>query len=270
MKSLKNHFSLILALVSILTGFQLYVTLDRMIGAYEKKLGSDYSLVVASTRSLSLLELQQTNPLISSLENIDPTTILTELKNDLSPENYETLRLSLPKFYRVRLLKYPSDTELQMIVASITKNGSIIKVESFAKSQSKIFQLLTIVKTMILAFLGGIFIIGFLLMMKQMEVWKYQHSVRMMIMETFGAPLWLRSLVLYRIGLFDSLMSAGIVASLFAYLAWDEQATALLSSIGLESVSFDPFVDLPNLVIIALAIAFVSVTIVILQKEEEL
>lgn len=270
MKSLKNHFSLILALVAILTGYQLVVTLDRMIDAYEVKLGNDYSLVLASSKSLSLLEMQRATPMVSSLESVDPTAILVDLKKDLSPENYELLRLTLPKFYRVRLTRYPSDTELKGVVSSIQKNGSVIKIESFAKSQSKIFQLLTIVRTMILTFLGGIFVIGFLLMMKQMEVWKYQHSVRMMIMETFGAPLWLRSLVLYRLGFVDALISSVLVGALFAYLSWAPEAAALLAGIGLDGVVFDPLADSAMIFGIALAIAIASVTVVIFQKDEEL
>jgi cell division transport system permease protein len=270
MKLLKNHLSLIFALVAILLGYQTYVTLDRIIVAYEKKLSSDYSLVVASSAPITVAQFQAISPIVTTVESIDPTVVLNELKNDLSPENFLLLRATLPKFYRVRLSIYPSEDELSGVVKAMTSNVSVMKVESFAKTQNKIFQLLTMLKNVIMIFLVGLFAIGVLLMVKQMEVWRYQHSTRMMIMEVFGAPLWLRSLVLYRMGIVDAFISSICVSAIFKAIELSPAIGDMFGSVGLSAVEFNLVGDFFILSLIGLSIAIISITFVVLDREEQI
>ena len=54
MKSIKNHLSLILALVSILFAMQTLTVTNRSIDAYKEKLKTNYSLVVVSNTKLDI------------------------------------------------------------------------------------------------------------------------------------------------------------------------------------------------------------------------
>ena len=54
-------------------------------------------------------------------------------------------------------------------------------------------------------------IIGFMLIIKQLEVWKLEHNERMYIMELFGAPFWFRGLALFKIAIIDSIISINIL-----------------------------------------------------------
>ena len=53
MKSLKNHFSLILALFSILFAIQIFIINNRALKAYEEKLSSNYSMIVVANTSIT-------------------------------------------------------------------------------------------------------------------------------------------------------------------------------------------------------------------------
>ena len=51
MKSIKNHFSLVLALLSILFAMQIFVVVDRTIDAYKQNLATQYSVIAVSQKA---------------------------------------------------------------------------------------------------------------------------------------------------------------------------------------------------------------------------
>lgn len=270
MKSLKNHLSLLLALVSILVTFQFYVTLERVIKAYEDKLASDYSIIAVSNKEVSLDAVKSHTPWVTEVIKIDPAKHISELKNDLTTDNYALLSATLPKFYRIKLSHYPSERELETITHSLSSYNGFFKVESFTKSHNKTFQLLQLVKFATLIFLGMIGVTALLLMIKQMEVWKYEHSLRMSIMEIFGAPLLMRSGVLIRLAVIDSVLSALVAGSLFFFASFDPTTIQTLKSLGIESVEFDMARDGLFLLAISLGVSLVSAMIVIFKKDRNI
>ena len=53
-----------------------------------------------------------------------------------------------------------------------------------------------------------------------MEIWKYAHQERMQVMEIFGAPLMLRSGVLFRIAVVDAFIATLLTSGVFFYVKY--------------------------------------------------
>ncbi|MGE4295518.1 MAG: hypothetical protein AB7E49_07450 [Campylobacterales bacterium] len=269
MNTFKNHLSLIFALVTLLASFQFFVSFSSMVETYEKTLGSDYSVIVISKKPLQLQVLQRAIPYAVSLEPIDPAFIVDEVKGALSETNLAYLKTALPLFYRLKLDRFPSIDDRQNIEKRIGAIDSVLRVETFAKTQNKIYKLLLLNKTIILVFAALMFVVAVLLIVRQMEVWRYEHSDRMSIMSIFGAPVWLRSAVLYRLAFVDSLISVAIVGGLFYYLSADSGLSKALVEIGLPSVGYNMIIDTLKLFALSLFISVSSVMYVIIKAEEE-
>jgi len=61
-------------------------------------------------------------------------------------------------------------------------------------------------------------LVSLFLIIKQMEIWKYAHKERMQVMEIFGAPLMLRSGVLFRVSFVDAIFATILVSAVFFYI----------------------------------------------------
>ena len=113
------------------------------------------------------------------------------------------------------------------------------------------------------------FLVAFLLIVRQMEVWRFEHSDRMSIMSIFGAPVWLRSAVLYRLAFVDSIISVLIVGGLFYYLSADSGLSKALVDIGLPNVGYDIIGATLKLFGLSLLISVGSVLYVIIKAEDQ-
>jgi cell division transport system permease protein len=51
-----------------------------------------------------------------------------------------------------------------------------------------------------------------------MEIWKYAHKQRMQVMEIFGAPLMLRSGVLFKVAIMDAFIATILTSTFFIYI----------------------------------------------------
>ena len=79
MKSLKNHFSLLAALFTILFTLQVYQILERSISSYEDTLRSNYAMVVIATSALEESSLISRFDIIRSVEEISPEKVIKRL-----------------------------------------------------------------------------------------------------------------------------------------------------------------------------------------------
>lgn len=270
MNTLKNHLSLVFALVTMLVAIQSVIGLQHIITDYEKKIAGEYALVIVSKEKLAIENVRLLSHMVASIETIDASRIVDEIKGNLTKNNEELLKASLPHFYRLRLIKYPSAKELKRTVEDLKRNNSIITVESFAKSQNNLYSVLLLNKTVLTIFSVLIFLIAALLVVRQMEVWRFRHSERMQIMAIFGAALWLRSAVLYRLAIIDSVVSTLIVSGFFYFLSTDTATGTYLAELGLGKIRFDFSEDALLLFGVALGISIASVMYVIVKSDEEM
>jgi len=268
MKFLKSHLSFIIPLFILLFSLQFSFMLDRGLKAYEAKLADEYSVVIVSKKLLVESEIKQQIPQIDSLTEIKKDSYIDQLKEDMSKADLIYLKATLPKFYSLKLTKLPSNEELQTLAAKLKKYPKIDKVETFKKTFNKFHQFLKLAKSASYIFTIFIFIISFLLIIKQMEIWSLQHRQRMYVMGLFGAPYWMKSASLYRSVIIDALFSALLVGLTFTLLPKFVNLEKLNNSLGVNLQNFSAIADTAMLILIALFISLISVTTIILRQKD--
>ncbi len=269
MKSVKNHLSLILALVSILFAMQTLTITNRAMDAYEHNLKNNYSLVVVSSEKLDASSVRKKSPLIATIEEISVDEAIKKIDSTISKKNMELLKLTLPRFYRISLTRYPSPSEIERLKKSLGSLKGVKKIEDFKATHDVTFKLLLLFKTVVTVFSIVVFVITSLLIAKELRIWQYKHNERMNIMGLFGAPKWLSSAVLFRLAIVDAILSSLIVFIVFSYIASSEWLLGKLKSIGIEIVVFDMLRDFPLLFGAALGLSILLATAIVFGHKEE-
>ena len=269
MKSFRNHLSLVIALLSILFSLQTFVIVDRSINAYKMNLAQNYSLVVVSQKKLNEKDIIKKSPLIFSLEPLSPDNVIKRLNAGINKNNIAILKLSLPRFYKLKLKTYPSPSEIDKITEALLKNRSIIKVESFSKTHDTTYKLLLLFKTVISVMAFSVGIVTILLVSKEMKIWQLKHNERMSIMGLFGAPTWLSSAVLFRLAIVDALVATFLSFLVFMYISSTSWISEQFNSIGIEVVVFDVLKDTSVMFGLAMALSILLATLIVLSHKEE-
>lgn len=269
MKSLKNHFSLILALFSILFAIQIFLINDRALKAYEEKLSSNYSMIVVANATISDDEFKKYSSNISSVEELSADEIISKLQENISKKNLELLKVSMPKFYRIHLKLFPSPSEIKKLASAFLKNSSITKVEDFSSNHDTIYKLLLLFKQITQLFALVIVIVTMLLIAKEMRIWQFKHSERMNIMGLFGAPVWLRSAVLFRLAIVDALLSSILAITFFSVISSSLWAKEQLSVIGIDIDIFKSMHDGSLLCMVSVMISILLASMIVIGYKEE-
>ncbi|WP_027327253.1 FtsX-like permease family protein [Helicobacter pametensis] len=268
MNFIKRHLSLIYPLLMLLFSVESVLLIQRAVEEHEKKLSQDYSIVIASKEELVQEALQRRIKHLQSIQPIDPQIILKSLEHTISPENLAFLKSELPLFYSITLDIFPNQSQLKQISSILLSINGVQKVELFAKTHSKVYRLLLLLKKSIVFFGSLLGILSILLMVKQVEVWLLQHSKRMEIMSYLGAPSWMKNKVLFKLALIDSVISSVLVIAGVFYVLNGEEFQALLASLEISNVVFAPLGDFLTLLLISVCISTLSAAAVILRQKD--
>ncbi len=263
MKFLKRHLSLIIPLLAILFSIEAMLTITRIQEAYEVNLKKSYSIILAASRELKSDEILLRVSEFKSLNPISSESIVERLKGEISEENIERLKGTLPYYYSITLSEFPNQSRLESISATLREIKDVQRVESFSKAHDRIYRLLLILQGTIIAFGISLSIVSVLLMVKQIEVWYFEHSERMEIMTLLGAPGWLKNGLLFKLAIVDSIVASLFVTVIMLYMSLQSPIIAILSEVGAHTPVFFPQYDFFILLIFSLAIANISVFVVI-------
>jgi len=226
MKFIKNHIMFILPLVAILLGIEFYLVFDRTTDSYEQGLKDGYSMLVVTKKPATLADLKKHNAHVNSLEKIKRKNIVAEIAKDVNKGTQEEILAALPYFYNVRLDSYVNTAGLAKIKEDLEKDKNIKKVETFGNSYSSAYKLFSFIKFTLKLFIGFMGVVSLFLIIKQMEIWKYAHKERMQVMEIFGAPLMLRSGVLFKIAILDAFIATLLTSAFFFYIKFKWAASS--------------------------------------------
>ncbi len=263
MKSLKNHLSVIFPLFVLLFSLQFAFMSDEMVKEFEKKLTNDYTIVIVSPKKIDEAVLMSRVRDIKSIEEISSKKIIDKLKGNISAKNLSLLKVSLPKFYSIKLKKFPSLNEIEKIKNRLLKTKMVSRVETFAKTHTKVYRVFLLLKSVSFLFLIFIFFVSFLLMLKQMRIWILEHKERMEIMSYFGAPFWMKSAVLYRLAIVDSFISALLVSVIYVILPNLGEVKKFMNDLGVALPKFNLLIDGGFLLGVSLLFSLFIVSIVI-------
>ena len=218
MKFIKNHLMFIFPLMAILMGIEFYLVFDRTTDSYEKGLKEGYSMLVVTKKPMKLSVMKGLNDHISRSEKIERERIVAEIAKGVSKNSRKEILMSLPYFYNVGLDAYLHTSGLEKIKKDLEANANIKKVETFGRSYSSAYKLFSFIKFTLKLFIVFMGVVSLFLIFKQMEIWKYAHKERMQVMEIFGAPLMLRSGVLFKIAIIDAFIATILTSIVFLYV----------------------------------------------------
>ena len=269
MKSLKNHFSLIAALFTILFTVQVYQVLERSIDSYEETLRENYSIVVIANSTLEEASIKSRFSLIRSVEEISPEKVIKRLEKEMDKTSLGLLRATLPKFYRLSLEHYPQPEEIDMLSSKLMNIKTIKRVESFSQTHDQIYKLLLLYKGVTQIFAFAIFVVTLLLIAKEMRIWQFQHQERMNIMALFGAPIMLRSAVLFRLAIIDAIIAASLIFVVFTFINNSGWAEPYFDDINIKVNIFNYAQDGLLHFSIALSLSVVLAVMLIINHKEE-
>ncbi len=269
MKSVKNHLSLIIALFTIVFTMQIYLVIDRTVKAYEGNLNENYAIVVVTKKTVELEALVAMSSKIKSAEEISTKEVLENLQSQMKQRHIDLLKLSLPHFYSLHLNHYPTPSEVKELRRTLQKNSDITRIEDFAKSHDALYKLLLLFKSVVVIFSIAIFAVTSLLVLKEMRIWQFQHNDRMSIMAMFGAPVWMRSAVLFRLSIVDALIASVLAIMTFSYADAAKVGNEQLQSIGIDVLIFDTFNDSLLIFGVALSLSILLATLIVIGHREE-
>ncbi len=270
MKFIKNHLMFILPLMTILLGVEFYLVFDRTTDTYEKGLRDGYSMLVVTHEPASLETLQSLNAHISSSEKIKRDTIVSSIAKGVSKDAKKEIIAALPYFYTVHLDTYLDVSELNKIKEDLESHANVKRVETFGNTYGSTYRLFVFIKLVLKIFIVFMAVVSLFLIIKQMEIWKYGHRQRMQVMEIFGAPLMLRSGILFKVAIFDALFATLVTSLFFIYIKTVWAETSGIDILVQNKEALFKMSDIGILLIVALLIVIISVyTVVFTAKGEE-
>ena len=269
MKSIKNHLSLVIALLSILFSLQVFIIVDRSIDSYKENLASTYSVVVVSNKRLDDKTIIDSNKIVAEVSALTPDSVIERLNTGMTKKNMELLKLTLPKFYKIKLTHYPTPKEIESLTKDLLKNKSVTKVENFSHNHDTTFKLLLLFKSVISVFSVSMFVVTILLIFKELRIWQFKHNERMSIMGLFGAPTWLRSAVLFRLSIVDALIASALAFGLFSYISSSAWVLQQFDYIGIKIIIFDPLYDFLVLLGVSVFLSIMLASMIVLGHKEE-
>jgi len=261
MNSLKSHFALILALISILLSIFLFRLFNNILHQYQQNILNNYSIVIVSEKEITHIDI----PEVGNIERIDISKQLNSMKKKF--KNIDLNAIKMPYFYKLKLKTLPSPNKLNEIEQTLKSYPYIKRVLTYRSSQTKIYNLLMLLKITSNLFMVIIAVLGFLLIIKQLEVWKLEHNERMYIMELFGAPFWFRGAALFKIALIDSFIALISTIAIITYMQNSVIFTAILKDLNI-TLTLQMQKEYLILLGVSLGISFISSIVVVIGRNK--
>ncbi len=269
MKFIKDHIMFILPLVAILLGIEFFLVFDRMTASYEQRLREGYSMLVVSKEPMTLREFKSINSNIGQSIKIERSEIIKEISLGQNEEDTQQILNALPNFYTIKLAKYLDTSDLDRLQKDLMANNKIKSVETFGNSYSSNYKLFSFIKFILKVFIIFMSVVSLFLVIKQMEVWGYIHKERMQVMEIFGAPIMLRSGVLFKVAIVDAFIATSIIVSIFLYFRYQLAEISEVDALTNNSELLFQTNDAIVLLMSAIIIVIISVFIVVFSSREK-
>ncbi|ARQ97373.1 cell division protein FtsX [Campylobacter lanienae] len=264
MRSFKSHISVIFPLVILLFAIEFSLMLGKFVSDYEFKMASDYNIIIVSEIELNDNMLIPIIPTFASLATLDANLILNRLKNDISAKNISVLKSILPKFYSLKLTNFPSKDAMVNIKANLSKIQGVKRVETFSKTHDQVYNMLILSKNIADYFAILVGLLGLVLVFKQMRIWLYEHKRRVEIMTLFGAPYWLKSAMLYKLSIIDSIIATTLVVIFYAIFPALPSFKSAIFAVGFDQPNLNLLSDATILFGVSIGVSVIAVSLVML------
>ena len=252
----------ILPLLAILLGIESFMVFGRVTASYGENLKKAYTILVLTRRPMTSEAFRKIDPHIDRVDPVEKRPIVEQIVQGMSNATTKEILKSLPQFYTVKLNRYLSNTEIDSIKKRLTRNPDVRRVETFGQAHNANYNLYMLIRASLWTFVGFMVFTSLFLVVKQMEIWQWEHRERMQVMEILGASALARSGVLFRIALTDALIAALVTIGVFVFLRYGWVASSQIDLLVRKQALFFQYNDILVLLGIALVIVLVSVILV--------
>lgn len=266
MNMLKRHLSLIVPLLALLFSLQSIVLVNRAVSIKEDKLSQSYSILLATDQKLNFDFVARNILEAKSLSLINPDFLLDRLKQNMTDANLLSIKKDLPFFYSLKLSTFPDQKRLEEINNLLLKIPGVTKVEAFSKTHNQVYRLLFLIKTNVWVFGALLTFLSVLLMIRQIQIWRFEHSERMEIMSFLGATFWIRNGVLFKLAIIDSIITSIVITLGVIYLSFQNVFKEITNILEIQSDIFNFGGDFVMLLLVAIIVSFFSVLVVIVSQ----
>ncbi len=266
MNTLKQHLSLLIPLIAMLFSLQCLLILERIVAKQEQFITQKYAIGITSRKPITFESVRSKIVEAKELTQLNPKDSIMKLTKDISEANLTNLTRQLPYFYSLSLEYFPSTERLNAIEAVLKKNSSIISVDTFSKRHLENYTLLSFIKFSVITFAVILALISFMLMLKQIEIWRYANKEKMEIMDILGANIWIRNRSLFKLALIDSFIASFVISVIVFYMASLQITLDTIKSLGIGLNIFQIPLDFLKLFLAAFISSFCCVVFVILSK----
>lgn len=269
MRIIRQYLSLLIPLVALLIGIESIILTFRALSYYEDLVGRNYAIVLVSNKELHLSDIKKDIKETQSLIELESTSILEDIARNFRDSTRLNLQNSLPFFYSLKLNSFPNQSKITQIESQLKRIDGIFRVESFSKTHNQTYRLLVLLKGCVLVLSSLVLVLSLLLMIKQVEVWRFEHSERMEIMTYFGAPAKMKNKPLYKLALIDSILATSFVIIGIIVASRNEKISAIMAMLGIDIFSLQNFtIDFIILAFSSYFISMMAVFVVILFQKE--
>jgi cell division transport system permease protein len=258
----------LLPLLAILLGVEFFLVFNRVTQDAEEKLRQSYSILVVSQKAMTSQDFRRIDRHITKATPLPKEQIAKEIARGMKNTPDREILAALPHFYTLHLDRYLSQEAVEKIRQRLLKVPGVKKVETFGENLRAKYNLFLFLKIILWSFVGLMGLVSVFLVLKQMEVWQMAHRERMQIMEIFGAPMLLRSGVLFRMGIVDALLATAITVGIFIYLRYEYAPRSGIEILMDKQALLFEWRDLGILAGIAFTIVIVSVLSVAFKSRE--
>lgn len=269
MRSIKNHIGVIFPLIVLLFSMEFVLIMSKVVTEYEHTMSNDYNIIIVSQNELNKEDMKSKIPSFKDISLISVAKVLDRLKKDISDTNLLLLNNSLPRFYSLKLNNFPDSDGMKNIKNILLKIDGVKRVETFSKTYDKVYKMLLFSKSIFECFTILITIMGVVLIFKQMKIWLFEHKIRVEIMTLFGAPYWLKSAMLYKLALIDSIISTFLVTLFYSILPNLTFFKDLINTLGLDSLDFNLLFDSLILLASSIIVSIIAVSLVMFRTKEK-
>lgn len=269
MRTIRRYLSLLMPLIALLIGIESILVVSRALSYYEDLVGKNYAIVLVSQKELKFDDIKAQVPETISLLELESESILQDITKNFRDSAMANLKNSLPFFYSLKLSQFPNQSKIRQIESKLKSLESILRVESFGKTHNQTYRLLVLLKGCVLVLSAIVVLLSLFLMMKQVEVWRFEHSERMEIMTYFGTPAKMKNKPLYRLAWVDSILATAIVIAASFIISHNAKITAITALLGIDIFSMRNFIiDSLILALSSYCISMMAVFVVILFQKE--
>jgi len=269
MKFVKRHLAIIFPMVAILLGLEFFIVFDRTTQNYEASLADSYAMLVVAKEEMSIDDFKTWDDHVLKVAEIEKEKIVNRVGSSFQSSNTKVIHEKMPNFYSIKLDSYLNNRALEKVKQNFLKSDKITRVETFDTLHQSNYGLFSFIKFSFRTFIVFMTIIGFFLILKQMEVWNYLHADRMKVMDIFGASLFLRSKVLINMAFIDAVISAFLASAIFYFIQnrWIEGSNIAILQDNMDKLF--TFNDIFILTFAAIFIVMVAVFLVVINVKEE-